>query len=164
MPFPTTRYSTTDVDTTGNKRPSIETCSYTQIGSLLRSSKCEEWQVCSIHLRQVQCRNLQGFPDKGVAMSPTRQAYGDSFGQCPIPPCDSACTVSEKISPCNKLEFLPPYSPQLAPIERVWKLARRVATHNQYFATLSALVGAVDSCFDLWKKPNRVLQKLCGIN
>lgn len=106
MPFPTTRYSTTDVDTTGNKRPSIETCSYTQIGSLLRSSKCEDWQVCSIHLRQVQCRNLQGFPDKGVAMSPTRQAYGDSFGQCPIPPCDSACTVSEKISPCNKVGVL----------------------------------------------------------
>jgi transposase len=28
------------------------------------------------------------------------------------------------------LLFLPPYSPQLAPIERVWKLARRLATHN----------------------------------
>jgi len=63
-----------------------------------------------------------------------------------------------------KLEFLPPYSPQLAPIERVWKLARRLATHNQYFATLSALVKAIDSCFDLWKKPNSMLQKLCGIN
>lgn len=28
------------------------------------------------------------------------------------------------------LLFLPPYSPQLAPIERVRKLARRLATHN----------------------------------
>jgi transposase len=62
------------------------------------------------------------------------------------------------------LEFLPPYSPQLAPIERVWKLARRLATHNQYFVSLSAIVKAVVLCFDLWKKPNRVLQKLCGIN
>ncbi|MBL0164983.1 MAG: transposase [Xanthomonadales bacterium] len=34
------------------------------------------------------------------------------------------------------LLFLPPYSPQLAPIERVWKLTRRLATHNRYFATL----------------------------
>jgi len=33
-----------------------------------------------------------------------------------------------------RLLFLPPYSPQLAPIERVWKLTRRLATHNRYFA------------------------------
>ena len=106
MPFPTTRYSTTDVDTTGNKRPGIEACSYAQIGSLLRSSKCEDGQVSSFHLRHVQCRNLQGFPETVVEMSPTRQAHGDSFGQCPIPPCGSACTVSEKISPCNKVGVL----------------------------------------------------------
>ena len=30
--------------------------------------------------------------------------------------------------------FLPPDSPQLAPIERVWKVARRVATHHRYVA------------------------------
>jgi transposase len=31
------------------------------------------------------------------------------------------------------LLFLPPYSSQLAPVERVWKLARRMATHNRFF-------------------------------
>lgn len=61
------------------------------------------------------------------------------------------------------LLFLPPYSPQLAPIERVWKLARRLATHNRYFATLDKLLGAVESCFDRWQKPNSVLRRLCGI-
>ena len=40
------------------------------------------------------------------------------------------------------LLFLPPYSPQLAPIERVWKLARRMATHNRFFATLRDVNGA----------------------
>ncbi len=61
------------------------------------------------------------------------------------------------------LLFLPPYSPQLAPIERVWKLARRLATHNRFFATLDELLCAVESCFDWWKKPNAVLCRLCGI-
>ena len=42
-----------------------------------------------------------------------------------------------------ELLFLPPYSPQLAPIERVWKLTRRLATHNQYFATLDGVLAAV---------------------
>jgi transposase len=61
------------------------------------------------------------------------------------------------------LLFLPPYSPQLAPIERVWKLARRLATHNRLFSTLGELLHAVESCFDCWRKPNAVLFRLCGI-
>jgi transposase len=61
------------------------------------------------------------------------------------------------------LLFLPPYSPQLAPIERVWKLTRRMATHNQFFATLDAVVTAVSTCFDRWRTPNAVLRILCGI-
>jgi len=61
------------------------------------------------------------------------------------------------------LLFLPPYSPQLSPIERVWKLARRLATHNQYFATLDELLAAAEACFDRWRKPNPVLRRLCGI-
>jgi transposase len=61
------------------------------------------------------------------------------------------------------LLFLPPYSPQLAPIERVWKLARRMATHNRFFATLGELLAAVDKCFDRWRQPNPVLFRLCGI-
>ena len=61
------------------------------------------------------------------------------------------------------LLFLPPYSPQLAPIERVWKLARRMATHNRFFEALGELVSAVEACFARWQKPNAVLQRLCGI-
>lgn len=54
------------------------------------------------------------------------------------------------------LLFLPPYSPHLAPIERVWKLTRRVATHNRYFATLDALLTAVEECFSRWNTANPV--------
>jgi transposase len=61
------------------------------------------------------------------------------------------------------LLFLPPYSPRLAPIERVWKLARRMATHNRFFATLDEVLSAIDICFDRWRKPNSVLRRLCGI-
>jgi len=47
-----------------------------------------------------------------------------------------------------RMLFLPPYIPQLAPIERVWKLARRIATHNWYFTTLTEVLDAVGTCFD----------------
>jgi len=59
------------------------------------------------------------------------------------------------------LDFLPPYSPELNPIERVWKLLRKCATHNQYFAELNDLLAAVTKQLVQWGKPNSVLAKLC---
>jgi transposase len=61
------------------------------------------------------------------------------------------------------LLFLPPYSPQFNTIERLWKLARRLATHNRYFANLAALVDAVTRQFDRWRLPNDILWRLCCI-
>jgi transposase len=61
------------------------------------------------------------------------------------------------------LDYLPPYSPQLNPIERVWKLSRRLCTHNQHFPTLDLLIESVDCQFEKWEKPNHTLRKLCGI-
>jgi transposase len=62
-----------------------------------------------------------------------------------------------------RLLFLPPYSPQLASIERLWKLTRRLATHNRYFPTLEQVAEAVKACFNRWRRPNSVLRRLCCI-
>jgi transposase len=62
-----------------------------------------------------------------------------------------------------ELLFLPPYSPDLNPIERVWKLTRRLCTHNRYFETLEDLVAIVEKQFIAWCRPNEVLRKLCAI-
>jgi len=61
------------------------------------------------------------------------------------------------------LLFLPPYSPQLNPIERVWKLLRKLWLHNRYFPTLDELIHIVDRQFALWARPNSVLRRLCAV-
>ena len=61
------------------------------------------------------------------------------------------------------LEFLPPYSPELNPIERVWKLTRRLATHNLYFENVEHVARAVESIFKDWQRPTETLRKLCAI-
>jgi len=61
------------------------------------------------------------------------------------------------------LEFLPAYSPELNPIERVWKLTRRLCTHNTYFEKLETLVDAVSRQHTAWNVPNDTLRKLCCI-
>jgi transposase len=68
---------------------------------------------------------------------------------------------------CHKkfaLEFMPPYSPELNPIERVWKITRRKATHNRYFPKLEDVINAVESVFDRWRHGSEILRKLCAIN
>jgi transposase len=63
-----------------------------------------------------------------------------------------------------RLDFLPSYSPELNPMERVWKLTRRLCTHNRYFPKLDDLVEVVSAQFAMWRKPNKTLYRLCAIN
>lgn len=61
------------------------------------------------------------------------------------------------------LSYLPPYSPDLNPIERVWKLTRRLCLHNRYFAHLNEVIAAVEGQFAYWTKPNETLRRLCAV-
>lgn len=69
----------------------------------------------------------------------------------------------EKAESRFSLQYLPPYSPDLNPIERVWKLTRRKGTHNQYFPSLDAIVEAVEGIFSEWHYSNDTLRRLCAI-
>lgn len=66
-------------------------------------------------------------------------------------------------APRFALEYLPPYSPELNPIERIWKLTRRKATHNRYFPTLAGVPDAVEPLFATWRRGNDTLRRLCAL-
>ena len=53
-----------------------------------------------------------------------------------------------------QLDYLPPYSPELNPIERLWKLTRRKCLHNVHFEELSQVTDAVENQFIIWRNPN----------
>ena len=57
---------------------------------------------------------------------------------------------------------LPPYSPDLNPIEQVWRITRRENTHNVFFASLSTLESTVDTAYAAWAAPNAQLRSLCS--
>ena len=61
------------------------------------------------------------------------------------------------------LIFLPPYSPELNPIERVWRITRRQVTHNRYFESVQELKTTLTSHFAKWEQPNSALRVLCAI-
>jgi transposase len=61
------------------------------------------------------------------------------------------------------LDFLPPYSPELNPIERVWRLVRRRCIHNKYFPRLEDVMQTVEDQFFQWASGSEALVRLCAI-
>lgn len=47
------------------------------------------------------------------------------------------------------LLFLPPYSPELNPVENIWQFLRQNFLANRVFATYEAIV---DTCCEAWNK------------
>lgn len=58
--------------------------------------------------------------------------------------------------------FLPPYSPEFNPIERVWRITRRERTHNHFFEKLQDLKTILFDYFNKFKTPNLKLRTLCS--
>jgi len=164
MPFPAARHAVSDVGAPGDQRPGALPCPHSQVGGLFRCGQPRLRQVRSCSVRQVRRRHLRGIPQEAAAAPDTRQAHGGRPGQRAVPHhAVLLAPLRRRYRKVLTLLFLPPYSPQLAPIERVWKLTRRLATHNRYFATLAEVLVAVEACFERWRNPNSVLRRLCGI-
>ena len=66
--------------------------------------------------------------------------------------------------PKLELFFLPPYSPDLNPIERAWWYMRKKITHNRFMLSLKERKAAFWRMFSAFLKPNEELKTVCEIN
>ena len=57
---------------------------------------------------------------------------------------------------------LAPYSPDLNPIEQVWRITRREVTHNRYFSSKAKLEATLDDYYSKLRQPNAKLKTLCS--
>jgi len=55
----------------------------------------------------------------------------------------------EEYSPQISVEHIPPYSPELNPIETCWKVTKNHVTKSQYFPTIDAMQEALET---FWTK------------
>lgn len=63
-----------------------------------------------------------------------------------------------------ELMFLPAYSPDLNPIERVWWYMRKKITNNRYTKTLKERMIEFWKMFSHYQKPNAQIVQLCNLN
>jgi len=60
-----------------------------------------------------------------------------------------AQVVKDKANELNiKLHYLPPYSPNLNPIERLWKVMNEHVRNNKYFSTAKEFRDKIDEFFN----------------
>ena len=117
--------------------------------------------------------------------STTVQSIRDFLASCPPPPGKKYAVVMDNASWHTAMKKMigfgqfrhpafydisdyvvfidmPPYSPDLNPIEQVWRITRKEYTHNRFFENIGALESTTDSAFANWSEPNEQLQSLCG--
>lgn len=67
-------------------------------------------------------------------------------------------------NPILEIRYLPPYSPDLNPVERVWWYMRRSITHNRYLSSIKERIAKFWQLLSQALKPNEKLKNICVIN
>ena len=61
-------------------------------------------------------------------------------------------------------KFLPPYTPNLALIERVWKFMKKKLFHGKYYKTFAMFVDAICTFFADWEEYKDEVASLLTLN
>lgn len=61
-----------------------------------------------------------------------------------------------------QIDYLPPYSPELNPVERLWQWLRRKACRNRFFNNLDDLADTISS--ELSSMTNEQFRTICNCN
>ena len=67
-------------------------------------------------------------------------------------------------NPKLEIFYLPPYSPDLNPVERAWWLMRKYITHNRYINSLKERKAKFWKMFSKFLQPNNTIKNICAIN
>ena len=72
--------------------------------------------------------------------------------------------ILERFSHRIELVFLPAYSPDLNPMERIWWYMRKKITHNRGIKSLDERIADLDNLFLQFEQPNIICKNLCNLN
>ncbi len=70
-------------------------------------------------------------------------------------------SLLEEYSPWIVVEHIPPYSPELNPIETCWKVTRNNVTKSQYFKTIDTMQEALEDFWNTHIFTQKFMRYLC---
>ena len=163
MSFSTTRITVHYVGAPGGHRPGHVTCTNPQECLRIWGSVRGRWEIQQSARRKVFAESFIAFLQDLITRRRKSRKMVVVLDNARYHHARMLAPWLKKHREQLRLDFLPPYSPDLNPTERVWILTRRLRTHNQYFPLLQQLVDSVFGQFELWHKPNDTLRRLCEI-
>ena len=72
-------------------------------------------------------------------------------------------TILKRYAHRIELVFLPPYSPDLNCMERVWWFMRKKITHNRFVNTMNERIANFETFIADFREPNQQGQSLCNL-
>lgn len=99
-------------------------------------------EMMNIYLKELN----KAFPNKKIMLIMDQAAWHTSD------------MVQDFANICVK--FMPPYSPELNPVEKLWWWLRKERTHNKIFTTIDAMMDSLEIEFQ--KLTPTFLSSLCG--
>lgn len=70
-------------------------------------------------------------------------------------------SIFEEYSKRIKVEYIPPYSPELNPIETCWKVTKNNVTKSQYFENIEQMQNALEIYWNKHKFTQNFMRYLC---
>ena len=80
---------------------------------------------------------------------PNRPPWCSKASPSPTKYCTIGIGRQSPLPPARTTSKLPPYSPELNPVENIWEYLRQNYLSNRTFATYETIV---DACCDAWNK------------
>jgi transposase len=71
--------------------------------------------------------------------------------------------ILERYKSRLELVFLPPYSPDLNPMERIWWYMRKKITHNRYVESIESRIEAFEAFMEGFKVENPTGKRLANL-
>ena len=127
-----------------------------------RSDRCRLISVSAVCTRGERLHKIRDRPTESMNffLEKLSEQYTDDYI---LLICDGAAwhKSTELIIPENiELFFIPPYTPEMNPIEQIWKEIRKRGFQNEVFDSLEAVIDRL--CFTIKNLPAAVIKSITG--
>lgn len=114
------------------------------------------------HVNWVNAESINGFLQNLLNANPTARTIHIIWDNAGYHRSKAVMAFAKKNN--INIHYLPPYSPNLNPIERLWKLMHENVTYNQYYPKFKDFTEGILNCFRNIKQYRDVIQQRINDN
>jgi len=141
-------------------KPEIKSPAVKEKNSFMGAMGADNGQLITMEAEQFNAISFRNFIKRVLKMAKTKKKIILVLDNARFHHAKINKVFIKQIKRRLKLLYLPSYSPELNPIESLWKKTRRGVTHNRYFESKDEQRNCLKRFFRKFIKPNQTLLSL----